>query len=100
MTGFNLPPGCSVSDIPGNRPEDIEYERRRDGRVNALIAELRRGDGGDAEAAELIHDYYADTAGMDEFRTLLRAIVMRDSAAADEAINEAAYWIAERELSK
>jgi len=22
MTGFNLPPGCNVSDIPGNRPED------------------------------------------------------------------------------
>lgn len=22
MSGFNLPPGCSVSDIPGNRPED------------------------------------------------------------------------------
>lgn len=22
MAGFNLPPGCSVSDIPGNRPED------------------------------------------------------------------------------
>ena len=26
MTGFNLPPGCSVSDIPGNRPEDEAYE--------------------------------------------------------------------------
>jgi len=23
MGGFNLPPGVSVSDIPGNRPEDI-----------------------------------------------------------------------------
>lgn len=22
MSGFNLPPGCSASDIPGNRPED------------------------------------------------------------------------------
>ena len=22
MTGFNLPPGCNVNDIPGNRPED------------------------------------------------------------------------------
>jgi len=22
MSGFNLPPGCNVSDIPGNRPED------------------------------------------------------------------------------
>lgn len=27
MTGFNLPPGCNVSDIPGNRPEDAEWER-------------------------------------------------------------------------
>ena len=26
MTGFNLPPGCSDSDIPGNRPEDIAWE--------------------------------------------------------------------------
>lgn len=22
MTGFNLPPGCSVNDLPGNRPFD------------------------------------------------------------------------------
>lgn len=27
MSGFNLPPGCSVSDIPGNRPEDGVEER-------------------------------------------------------------------------
>jgi hypothetical protein len=26
VTGFNLPPGCSVNDIPGNRPEDVEQE--------------------------------------------------------------------------
>jgi len=26
MGGFNLPPGCSVSDIPGNRPEDGKWE--------------------------------------------------------------------------
>lgn len=23
MTGYNLPPGCNVSDIPGHRPEDM-----------------------------------------------------------------------------
>jgi hypothetical protein len=23
MTGWNLPPGCNVSDLPGNRPEDL-----------------------------------------------------------------------------
>jgi hypothetical protein len=26
MTGFNLPPGCSVTDIPGNRPQDEAWE--------------------------------------------------------------------------
>jgi hypothetical protein len=26
MTGWNMPQGVNVSDIPGNRPEDIEYE--------------------------------------------------------------------------
>lgn len=26
MTDFNLPPGCRVSDIPGNRPEDEANE--------------------------------------------------------------------------
>ena len=26
MTGFNMPPGCSPSMIPGNRPEDLAYE--------------------------------------------------------------------------
>lgn len=26
MTGFNLPPGVSVNDIPGNRPEDLAEE--------------------------------------------------------------------------
>ena len=23
---YNLPPGCSESDIPGNRPEDAEWD--------------------------------------------------------------------------
>lgn len=26
MTGFNLPPGCEVWHIPGNRPEDQDEE--------------------------------------------------------------------------
>jgi hypothetical protein len=26
MTGWNLPPGVNVNDIPGNRPEDVEEE--------------------------------------------------------------------------
>ena len=27
MSSSNLPPGCSVSDIPGNRPEDARWDR-------------------------------------------------------------------------
>jgi len=26
MTGFNLPPGVSVNDLPGNTPEDARFE--------------------------------------------------------------------------
>ena len=27
MSGFNMPPGVSPSEIPGNRPEDEAFER-------------------------------------------------------------------------
>jgi hypothetical protein len=27
MTGFNLPPGCNTSDIPGNRPIDVFVDK-------------------------------------------------------------------------
>jgi hypothetical protein len=27
MTGFNMPPGVNPSDIPGNRPEDLEEDK-------------------------------------------------------------------------
>ena len=30
MTGWNLPPGCEVSHIPGNRPIDILMDREAD----------------------------------------------------------------------
>lgn len=30
MTGFNLPPGCNVSDLPGNTPEDVKQEAIED----------------------------------------------------------------------
>ena len=26
MSGWNLPPGCSLADLPGERPEDREME--------------------------------------------------------------------------
>jgi hypothetical protein len=30
MTGWNMPPGCNTSDIPGNRPEDQLAEQIAD----------------------------------------------------------------------
>ena len=36
MPGWNMPPGCSPSDIPGNRPEDFEYEALCDKIYDAL----------------------------------------------------------------
>lgn len=36
MTGWNLPPGCNVSDIPGNRPGDDAAEAVYDHLFNIL----------------------------------------------------------------
>jgi len=36
VTGFNMPPGCSVSDIPGNRPEDLAAEAAADAVYNFI----------------------------------------------------------------
>lgn len=27
MTGWNLPPGCEVTDLPGSTPEDVRHDR-------------------------------------------------------------------------
>lgn len=35
MKDSNLPPGCSVSDIPGNRPEDEAWELLFDDILNS-----------------------------------------------------------------
>lgn len=38
MTGYNLPPGCNESDIPGNRPEDLFIERYIEDRLDSAEA--------------------------------------------------------------
>jgi hypothetical protein len=58
----NLPPGCSESDIPGNRPEDVRWEKWLEEALGALD-ELGLADcGGSAEEAILDHlsDLYAN----------------------------------------
>lgn len=52
----NLPPGCRVSDIPGNRPEDFKAEAIGDMIYDALEkagykTDTKRAD----KAVELIH---------------------------------------------
>lgn len=42
MTGFNMPPGCNVSDIPGNRPEDIALENAEEHLLEELAKENLR----------------------------------------------------------
>jgi len=37
--GWDLPPGCSISDIPGNRPEDEKWEAMIEGFYNGLSKE-------------------------------------------------------------
>jgi len=40
MTGWNLPPGCRVSDIPGNTAEDLEAEAFVDA-FDAILQDCR-----------------------------------------------------------
>lgn len=71
MTGWNLPPGCNVNDIPGNRPEDqplriplttteVEILRHRlevpDALVEALSPEENDGIGYHADDVEAAID--------------------------------------------
>lgn len=44
MSFDNLPPGVSDSDIPGNRPEDMEFEKLLD-EVTRLRAQLEKAQG-------------------------------------------------------
>src|SRR5262245_27375960 len=40
MTGFNMPPGCNVSDIPGNSPVDQAAEAQWEHVYNMLNDKL------------------------------------------------------------
>jgi len=41
MIGWNLPPGCSESDIPGNRPEDMAFEEFWEKRIDRIYEEWK-----------------------------------------------------------
>jgi hypothetical protein len=38
--GFNLPPGCNVSDLPGNTSEDMEWEILNDWLVDSMLTPI------------------------------------------------------------
>jgi len=76
MTGWNLPPGCRVSDLPGNEPEDpvaealgdLLYERLPEDRatdelflkIMELIDEARNTAYHDGMADEAMARSYAE----------------------------------------
>ena len=62
MTDYNLPPGCSTSDIPGCRPEDEWYA----GQMESALDDLDNvfDDYEDLESANIISKYQEwDKAG-------------------------------------
>jgi hypothetical protein len=64
----NLPPGCRISDIPGNRPGDDEAEAIGDAIYDALARAGYRIDTARADkAVEIIYDL-VQTARRDGFK--------------------------------
>ena len=64
MTGYNLPPGCNVGDLPGCSKEDEFYEKEYEKIMvdNAVIDELI------TENLEVLRDYIVY---LEPFRTLI-----------------------------
>lgn len=61
MTGFNLPPGCNVSDIPGNSPSDEAAEALASAIYEALqLPDTRETDEIVERLMKLISDVYTD----------------------------------------
>lgn len=63
--GWDLPPGCRISDIPGNRPEELAEEAKMDA-VYAVLAKHGMDDDSDKtlnladDIAKLIDTAYGD----------------------------------------
>ena len=63
MTGWNLPPGCNVSDLPGNSKADQEEEALGDALAEAmgdLFTDDERFDKLYSWVSKLRSDAYAD----------------------------------------
>jgi hypothetical protein len=77
--GWDLPPGCSVSDIPGNRPEDLRREALEDKIWDAL------------EKSGLTHGPSATSGNCERAQTLLYDVcgAAYQEGRADGAVDEA-----------
>ncbi len=62
MTGWNLPPGCSVRDIPGNRPEDEAQEALLD-ELYEQIAKHLGGASADEAVSGPLAEWYSTKIG-------------------------------------
>lgn len=85
MTGYNLPPGCNVSDIPGNRPGDDERVEV----VPVRIGPPRRG--------RTFYDCYVDDVCIGRYPTQkdawrAGAAHLEHEAERDRAFDEALAW--------
>lgn len=58
--GWDLPPGCSDSDIPGNRPEDIDREKWEDEMLPSVIGNFI--DQNQETILELVNEFFLDGA--------------------------------------
>jgi len=66
MTGWNLPPGCRESDIPGNRPIDAAWDNWYDRHIDDCWEKfLEKNDDGE----ETLRNKYKDskTPGQDAY---------------------------------
>ena len=64
MTGYNLPPGCNVGDLPGCSKEDEFYEKEYEKIMvdNVVIDELI------TDNLEVLRDYIVD---LEQFRKIV-----------------------------
>lgn len=80
-----MPPGCSPSDIPGNRPQDFIMEEVEEQLFNALYAAMRNGFSVDnitgtlAQAAE--EAYYDEMREIEEENAMFDAMDRFEQAA-------------------
>lgn len=58
MTGWNLPPGCNVSDIPGNRKIDILWEREAEKYCENCMEEVCEKDITECQCAHDFEKYF------------------------------------------